>query len=107
MVAGPRTLARLRAEGSDPSHGGEAAHKRGQRNAARKREAAEWGATIPEKPDSKVFRRGVLPSLQGVPLSVMMEATGLSLRYCSLIRRGLYVPHPRHWDRLAQIIDRL
>lgn len=38
--------------------------------------------------------------LQGVPLSAMMRATGLSLRYCSLIRRGLAVPHPRHWAAL-------
>jgi hypothetical protein len=29
----------------------------------------------------------------------MMQATGLSLRYCSLIRRG-YVPHPMHWESL-------
>lgn len=32
-----------------------------------------------------------------------MEATALSLRYCSLIRRGLQVPHPRHWGALAQL----
>jgi hypothetical protein len=28
------------------------------------------------------------------------EATGLSLRYVSLIRRGERTPHPRHWEAL-------
>ncbi len=26
-------------------------------------------------------------------MHILMEATGLSLRYCSMIRRGLYVPN--------------
>jgi hypothetical protein len=33
-----------------------------------------------------------------VPLSRLAKATGLSLRYCALIRRGERMPHPRHWE---------
>jgi len=50
------------------------------------------------QPDPNEFVRAILPSLLGVPIQRMVEATGLSLRYCSLIRRGLRVPHPRHWS---------
>lgn len=46
-----------------------------------------------------VFTREILPLLQGVSLSKMKAATGLSVSMCARIRRG-YVPHPRHWDGL-------
>ncbi len=31
-----------------------------------------------------------------------MTATGLSRRYCWLIRCGERIPHPRHWAELAK-----
>jgi hypothetical protein len=37
-------------------------------------------------------------SLRDVPLSLLRRATGLSLRYVSLIRRGERTPHPTHWQ---------
>lgn len=43
------------------------------------------------------FRRLVLPGIQGVSSSQLAQATGLSGGYCGLVRRGLRVPHPRHW----------
>jgi hypothetical protein len=33
----------------------------------------------------------------------LMDATGLSQRYCWLIRRGERVPHPRHWEALSAV----
>jgi hypothetical protein len=39
---------------------------------------------------------------QDVPLSRLQRATGLSLRYVSLIRRGREDPHPRHWAAFVQ-----
>lgn len=50
------------------------------------------------------FHKEILPSLQALTLSEIMATTGLSLRYCSLIRRGLTVPHPRHWSRLKRAV---
>lgn len=32
----------------------------------------------------------------------MAKATGLSAQYCSLIRRGLTVPHPWHWEHFKR-----
>jgi len=39
----------------------------------------------------------------GVSLSAMVEATGLSKGYCSFIKRGVKVPHERHWPALSQL----
>ena len=94
--AGPAVLARLRAEGRDPTKTEEAKKKVGQANSQRMNEAARWDAEH-VAPDEAEFTNDILPALQGVPLSKMMLATGLSLRYCSQIRRGR-VPHPMHWS---------
>ncbi len=101
--AGPAALRRLRAEGRDPAHGGGAARKRGTSNGKWQREAASWNRAHPNRPDSEVFRREILPRLQGMPLGRIAKATGLTLMYCSMIRRGLCVPHPRHWETLRRI----
>jgi hypothetical protein len=42
-----------------------------------------------------------VPGLASVKLSDLMVATGLTNASCSRIRRGLSVPHPRHWEALA------
>ena len=102
MLTGPRKLAQLMGEGRDPTHGGDAARKRGKSIGQWNREAAAWRATHEDGADPETFRREILPRLQDVPLRAMMRATGLSLRYCSFIRRGEKVPHPRHWDALRQ-----
>jgi hypothetical protein len=44
----------------------------------------------------------VLPTIQDVQLRRLVKATGLLLRYCSQIRRGERVPHPRHWEALRR-----
>ena len=98
---GPRALAHLRAAGQDPAHGNEAARKRGSKNAEHIRAAALWKA---EEPPID-FQREILPKLQTVLLSAIMRATGLSKRYCWLVRRGTTTPHPRHWDPLARLTE--
>lgn len=45
--------------------------------------------------DSARFRRVLIPDL--------MTATGLGQHYCSLIRLGKRVPHPRHWTALRLV----
>ncbi len=98
-AAGREKLAELRAAGQDPSQGGEAAKKRAAALRRRKREVETWEAEHGEiEVDETVFTTELLPRLQGVPLSEIAAATRLSLQYCSLIRRGLKVPHQRHWS---------
>lgn len=98
-------LEQLRDEDNDPAHGGEAAAKRGQSVEANNRASYEWNRTN-ERLDPAVFIEEIFPLLQDVSLSSMSEATGLSRGYCSFIRRGLKVPHERHWPALRQISNR-
>ncbi len=103
--AGPAALARLRAEGADPAHGGDAGRKRGGRNAAHVAAVARWERerSDDEPTDPDAFARDILARLRGVPLRVTAEATGLSEGYCSFVRRGQTVPHLWHWATLARL----
>jgi hypothetical protein len=103
QTAGPAELARRRAIGADPTQTPEANRARGKANAQRQREAQEWEQANGGRPDPAVFTREVLPGLREVSLSQMMRASGLSLRYCSVIRQGKYMPHPRHWEVLRRL----
>lgn len=94
-------LGRMRAEQRDPAHGGPAAETRGRKNAAHQVAIRAWQG---EDPDPAVFRDEIQPRLRDEPVRVLVEATGLSEHYCSLIRLGKRVPHPRHWRALRGIV---
>jgi CRISPR-associated endonuclease Cas1 len=106
IAGGRETFASCRNAGVDPSHGGVAAERRGATMARRKREQREWnathGATIV---DPGFFTSEILPTIQSLPLSDLVRATGLTHGYLSKIRRGEKVPHPRHWAALARTAD--
>jgi len=102
-VAGPTTLAKRRAAGTDPAHGGEAGKARGQRNANHYHVISEWKRDNTDVQELQLFTRDILPKLQAVSLRDMSRATGLTEGYCSFVRRGLKVPHRRHWQPLAAL----
>jgi len=103
LAAGRERLAALRAEGVDPAHGGAARTKRASKISAENRASAEWSRKNPDRPSDEQFTSEMLPGLQEVPLREMSQATGLSIDYCSKIRRGLNVPHPRHWPAFKKL----
>jgi len=99
-------LAELRAKGMDPTHGGDVGRRRGQSNARRARERAAWEKLgLDLRAEKERFKRDILPALQGVPLSRIIKGTGLSRRYASMIRRGMFVPHPVHYEELSGLIQ--
>src|SRR5262249_23170349 len=51
------------------------------------------------------YARDILPRVQGASLVTLMQATGLSRRYCWLIKTGQQVPHPRHWAALISVLS--
>ena len=104
LKAGRERLASMRREGQDPAHGGVAAAKRAAKVGAENRKSGEWNRRNRSRPESDEFRRQILPLLGSVTLKDMARATGLSIDYCSKIRRGLKVPHPRHWPSLRSVI---
>jgi hypothetical protein len=103
--SGPDALANMREEGRDPMARLEARRRLGKANTRRRDEAAAWDAEN-ERPDPEIFRREILPGLADIPIPTLVRATGLSKRYVWLIRRGGYVPHPRHWEALQKIANR-
>ncbi len=102
-VTGPATLAKRRAAGTDPAHGGDAGRSRGRHNAKQHHANDAWNQGNTESQDAGYFTREILPPLQGISLRRMADATGLTEGYCSVVRRGLKVPHRRHWANLASI----
>ena len=95
-----QVLAALRAEQRDPGHGGRAAGSRGAKNAAHQAAVLAWTG---ERPDPAVFATEILPGLRYLPIGELVAATDLSEHYCSLIRLGKRVPHPRHWEALRGV----
>jgi hypothetical protein len=100
--SGLTAIEQKKAAGTDPTHGATAAVRRAGANVTRKREAREWDERHGKLVDLSAFERDILPLIQDVPLSRLQRATGLSLRYVSLIRRGERTPHPRHWQALIK-----
>jgi hypothetical protein len=103
--SGRAKLKELRAAGVDPSQTGDAAQKRRSTMQQRRREEREWDAAHRDTEiNETVFTHEILPQLQALTLSTLEAATGLSQQYCSLIKRGLKVPHPRHWENLKRLL---
>jgi hypothetical protein len=54
--------------------------------------------------DPAIFEKEIEPKLKTVSLLETMQATGLSRTYCGMIRRGVRIPHPRHWGALRELV---
>jgi hypothetical protein len=100
FVAAPdRNKQELRRDGVDPSHGGDAAKKRGTSVSRHQHEAQRWDETN-ERPEPSLFEQEILPLIRELPLADLVRATGLTHGYLSQVRRGVKTPHPRHWPAL-------
>jgi len=97
-------LRERRLAGGDPAHGGNAAKFRGRRNSVTLLANAEWERNQTEETDPAIFEKEIKPKLKTVSLAETMSATGLSRTYCGLIRRGVRIPHPRHWEVLRELV---
>ncbi len=97
--AGPKALAQLRRAAADPAHGGNAGRRRAETMRRHHREGSEQH----EPTDPEEFEREILPAIQTIPLRRLAAATGLSLRYCALIRSGERVPRPQHWAGFVRV----
>ncbi len=95
------TIAALRADGRDPTHGGAAGARRRKSASVQQREVRQAGGRTQDIAASReLFDREIRPMLQHVSIRTLTEATGLSPSYSSLVKRGKRVPHSRHWATL-------
>jgi hypothetical protein len=96
----------LHSELIDPSPGDETARKRGKSNSRRAAERAEWKKLgLDLEKEKERYLRDILPKLKDFSIMDIRRDTGFSPRYASLIRRGLYVPHPAHYEALRNLVD--
>ena len=101
-LAGLGALAEMRASGHDPAHGGDVARRRGETNRNWGKKRASWKGDLNREKER--FVSEILPRMRDIPISKIVEATGLSTRYVSLILRGECVPHPVHYPLLEGLI---
>jgi hypothetical protein len=101
VAARDRKKQEQRRDGVDPSHGGDAATKRGASVSRHQHEVHRWNAAN-ERPDPSLFDQQILPLIRELPLADLVRATGLTHGYLSQVRRGLKTPHPRHWPALRR-----
>ena len=58
---------------------------------------------LPTWLDEDCYRREILPRLSKLTVKKIRLAIDVSHPYATLIRRGISVPHPRHWLPLAEL----
>jgi hypothetical protein len=102
--AGPAALRELRRQGRDPNHRPEVRAKIGRSQSERRLRDLAWDAAHPGGADPTVFEE-IAPMLRSLPLRVIAEASGLSIRAASYVRAGK-PPHPRHWEGLRGLASR-
>jgi len=87
---------------------GHSPEARGRQAETQRRHAAELKAWNPaDKPDwltEEVYGNKIQPSLASITVPAIALALGVSQPYAAEIRAGRYVPHPRHWQILANLV---
>jgi CRISPR-associated protein Cas1 len=53
--------------------------------------------------NEEIYREKIQPRLVGVAVTAISRALRVSEPYAAEIRAGKRVPHPRHWEKLAQV----
>jgi DNA-binding transcriptional regulator YdaS (Cro superfamily) len=76
-----------------------------RRAATRKKQAEaqrKWdSSTLPKWLDEDFYQREIIPRLSNFTVKKIRLTLDVSHPYANLIRRGLSIPHPRHWLALA------
>jgi hypothetical protein len=74
----------------------------------KKQHAMRKAWTLSEKPETlteKTYREKIILCLNKMPVKAIASALAVSLPYATDIRSGKRIPHPRHWQRLADIVS--
>jgi hypothetical protein len=74
-----------------------------QRRAAAARQL--WDASsLPPWLTKQRYIEQIMPRLAGLKVQHIRMALAVSVPYASKVRRGIMVPHPRHWAKLADMV---
>ena len=65
----------------------------------------QWNPSeLPKWLDEDAYRREILPRLAKFTVKAIRLSLDVSYPYATLIKRGLKIPHPRHWMPLAELV---
>jgi hypothetical protein len=65
-----------------------------------------WVASsLPTWLNNEAYLERIQPALAGITCSAIASALGVSVPYAASIRSGRRIPHPRHWERLAGVVE--
>lgn len=88
------------------AHTPEAERKRSETQHRQNEARRNWRPSdLPEWLNEKVFREHIQPRLRNLTFHKISEALGVSDQYSILIRNGKRIPHPRHWQVLARLVE--
>jgi CRISPR-associated endonuclease Cas1 len=86
------------------THSAIAEARRSVTQARQARALRNWHPSdLPTWLDEDCYRREILPRLSKFTVKTIRLAIDVSHPYATLIRRGVSIPHPRHWLPLAEL----
>jgi hypothetical protein len=87
------------------SHSREAELSRAKAHLRHVAEIKAWDPrTLPDWLTVQAYREKIQPLLAEVTVPAISWALGISGPYATDIRAGNRCPHPRHWEKLAQLV---
>jgi hypothetical protein len=95
-------------KGRPQSHNSKAEAKRAKSRRLHFAAQKSWDpSTQPEWLSEHAYREKIQPQLSSLTISAMRSVLGVSKGYATNVRSGKRIPHPRHWEVLAQLIGML
>jgi CRISPR-associated endonuclease Cas1 len=92
--------------GRTASHTHEAEGRRAETQRRHATAKASWQISdLPSWLTKDIYICEIQPRLKTITLSVLASTLGISLAYAVDIRSGRRVPHPRHWQTLAKLLE--
>ena len=86
------------------THSASAEARRSATQAKQAQALRKWNPSdLPGWLDEDTYRRDILPLLSKFTVKSIRLTLGVSHPYATLIRRGMTIPHPRHWLPLADL----
>jgi hypothetical protein len=87
------------------THSASAEARRSASQARQAQALRDWNPSdLPRWLDEDTYRRDILPLLSKFTVKSIRLTLGVSHPYATLIRRGMTIPHPRHWLPLADLV---
>ena len=87
--------------------GSKSAESLARLSAAQKQQRAarrDWvPSSLPSWLTRETYREGIWPRLSKVTVPNLARTMRVSESYATKVRKGLHVPHPRHWQALAEL----